>query len=72
MGREFEMRPVMTYELAMAAAADAANRAMRSGGREVWSQEDYNAGVREFDRLFPYRDEAQQADSFGKSNGARI
>jgi len=47
------MKPTMTYQLAQAASFDAANRSMRAAGRTAWSEEDYNAHVREFDRLWP-------------------
>jgi hypothetical protein len=43
----------ITYEIAMAAAWDAANRSMRLNGRLVWSVEDYTAAVDEFHRLMP-------------------
>lgn len=43
----------MTYQLAMAAARDAGNRSMREAGRTKWNQADYNAMVREFNRLWP-------------------
>jgi len=39
------------YELAMAAGKDAANRAMKSGGRTRWSTEDYNVMVRTVDSI---------------------
>ena len=41
------------YEIAHAAATDAANRQMRAAGRKAWSVDDYNAAVDEFDRLLP-------------------
>jgi hypothetical protein len=44
----------ITYQLAMAAARDTGNRSMRQSGRDKWSQADYNAMVREFNRLWPY------------------
>jgi hypothetical protein len=43
----------MTYELAMSCAKDVANRRMRAAGRTTWNRADYNAMVREFNRLFP-------------------
>ena len=43
----------MTYDLAMAAAKDEANRQMRSAGRKVWSSDDYNLAVQTFERLLP-------------------
>lgn len=48
------MRIQLTYELAIAAARDAANRRMRAGCRKQWDDDDYNAAVREFHRLIPY------------------
>ena len=47
------MKITMTYALAHAASMDAANRSMRKAGRTVWNVDDYNAHVREFDRLWP-------------------
>jgi hypothetical protein len=38
---------------ARAAGQDAGNRAMRTAGRSRWSRADYNAAVREFNRLHP-------------------
>ena len=43
----------LTRESAWAAAHDAATKAMRKGGRTVWSQEDFNVARKEFDRLWP-------------------
>uniref|UniRef100_A0A6H1Z9Q4 Uncharacterized protein n=1 Tax=viral metagenome TaxID=1070528 RepID=A0A6H1Z9Q4_9ZZZZ len=43
----------MTYPLAHAAATDEGNRSMRAGGRRRWSEEDYNASAKEFNRIFP-------------------
>ena len=44
-------RPTLTYDLAMAAAQDVGNRAMRAGGRVVWNDDDWNAAADELDRL---------------------
>src|ERR1039457_3907629 len=46
-------KPKMTEALARAAGADAANRQMRKAARTSWSEEDYNAAVAEFNRLWP-------------------
>ena len=46
-------RPILTYDLAMAAAQDAGNRSMRAGGRVDWNDDDWNAMCAEFDRLIP-------------------
>lgn len=46
-------RIIMTYELAMAAAKDKADRRMRKSGRTAWDEEDYNVMVEEFNRLYP-------------------
>ncbi len=46
----------MTYDLAMAAAKDAANRQMRAAGRSKWSIDDYVLMCETFDRLYPARD----------------
>ena len=45
------MKPILTYELAMSAARDAANRQMRANGRKAWNRDDYNAACIEFARL---------------------
>lgn len=37
--------------LIRASAWDAGDRSMRAGGRKAWSRKDYNASVREQDRL---------------------
>ena len=48
------MKPIkLTRELAWTASKDAANVAMRKGGRTAWSQEDFNVAREEFDRLWP-------------------
>lgn len=47
------MKPVMSYDLAMAIFKDTANRSMRKAGRKVWDEEDYNAGVDAFYSCFP-------------------
>jgi hypothetical protein len=56
------MKITMNYELAMAAAKDEANRRMRKQGRKHWNRQDYNAAVKEFNRLWPIEAEmaAQQ------------
>lgn len=49
----------VTYDTAMAASRDAGNRAMRArlaqdpDAPHRWSVDDYNAAVREFNRLWP-------------------
>jgi hypothetical protein len=43
----------LTRELAQRASWDAANAAMRAGGRKAWNEEDYSVCVAEFDRLWP-------------------
>jgi hypothetical protein len=43
----------LTRELAMAASMDEGNRAMRSGGRSAWSEEDYAIVRKTFNRLWP-------------------
>lgn len=45
----------LTPELAIAAATDAGNRAMRARGGKRWSKADYNAFAREYNRVYPYR-----------------
>ncbi|KKK66803.1 hypothetical protein LCGC14_2960410 [marine sediment metagenome] len=44
--------PVLTQHLAWCAAEDVGNRSMRRGGRASWSVDDYNAAVREYNRLW--------------------
>ena len=46
-------RTAMTRELVWAAATDAGNRSMHKAARTKWSRADYNAAVREFNRLWP-------------------
>lgn len=56
------MRIILTRDLAAAAAWDAANRAMRNGGRTAWNRNDANVNAREFARLWPIcRDLGQPA-----------
>lgn len=45
--------PRMTYKLAMAAGTDAANRNMRSEGRLVWNEDDWNIAALTFNTLYP-------------------
>jgi len=42
----------MTYGLAMAAAQDAGNRSMRTGGRSKWTVKDWNVACETFERLW--------------------
>ncbi len=53
MENETMPKPILTHDLAWAAAQDAANRSMRAGNRTVWNVDDYNAAVREYNRLWP-------------------
>ena len=39
--------------LAWAAVTDVGNRSMRAVARSVWSEDDFNAAAREFNRLWP-------------------
>ncbi len=50
---EFEARRHRDYQIVHAAAWDAGNRSARKAGRSVWTEEDYNAAVDEFHRLYP-------------------
>ena len=52
-------QPVLTRGLAYAAATDAGNRSMRKAGRSAWNEDDYNAAVTEFTRLWPEEKEQQ-------------
>ena len=47
------IRIAMTYELAMAAAKDAANDQMRANRRTTWDMDDYNLACRTLARLCP-------------------
>ena len=51
----------ITYAIAFAAARDAGNRAMKAGGRKVWSRGDYLKACAELERLWP----SPSADSEG-------
>jgi hypothetical protein len=42
---------ILDYDMAMAAGADAANRKMRSEGRTVWNESDWNTMCEEFERI---------------------
>ncbi len=53
----------ITYEIARAAAMDAANRRMKAEGRMVWNQEDYNEACRELERLWPSTPKAPVEES---------
>lgn len=45
------MRITLTYELAMAAGKDAAERSMRAAGRTKWNASDYAQAVRTTGKL---------------------
>lgn len=49
--------PTLTRNIAWAVATDTGNRSMRSSGRRTWNEEDYNAAVVEFERLWPITQE---------------
>ena len=42
----------VTYDLAMAAGRDAANRQMRAAKRTAWNEDDYNRAVEVFWQLY--------------------
>lgn len=46
-------RILITRDIAMACAMDAANRQMRAAGRKAWSIEDIRLGFAIMDRLWP-------------------
>lgn len=46
-------RPIMTCAIAMVAGRDVADRRMRSEGRTVWNEDDYDAACDEVERLWP-------------------
>lgn len=52
----------LTYDLAMAAGRDAANRSMRRNGRTTWNQEDYQAAVQTFALLQAKAEQARECD----------
>ena len=64
------MKPVLTRDLAHAAAWDEGNRSMRLAGRDKWSEDDYNAAVREFNRLQPFVSDHEKAPAV--SGGASL
>ena len=41
----------LTYEMAMSAGKDAANRQMRKAGRKKWNKADYNLAARTANKL---------------------
>lgn len=45
-------QPVLTRQMAWAAATDAGNRSMRKHGRANWDEDDWNAATEEFNRLW--------------------
>lgn len=47
-----KLRQPITQSLAYAAGKDEGNRSMRKAGRTAWNRDDYNAAVREFNRLY--------------------
>lgn len=47
------MRSRITYAIAMAAGADAANRQMKAAGREVWNEADMKEACRVAHMLLP-------------------
>jgi hypothetical protein len=51
--RPADRLPLLTRDIAWAAARDAGNARMRAGSRRAWSRGDYNAAVAEFNRLWP-------------------
>jgi len=55
-------RPVMTYELAMAAGADAADRRMRAARRSTWTVEDWDLAAATVARLLAALAETEKKD----------
>lgn len=47
------MRTRITYKIAMAAGADAANKQMKAAGRNVWNEDDMQEACRVSHMLFP-------------------
>ena len=47
------MKPILTYDLAWAAARDEGNRNMRKHGRTKWNEDDYNVCCQTFNKIFP-------------------
>jgi hypothetical protein len=60
------MIQAMTYKVAFAAAGDCGNRAMRAGGRKVWSVGDYRKACEEFERLWPAKTNPQTEPEVSK------
>lgn len=61
MGAIKETRERQRHDLAIAAGADEADRQMRAAGRTSWTREDYNAAVREYERVDPQAGEGSFA-----------
>lgn len=51
----------MTRGIAWAIATDAGNASMKRGGRNGWSEDDYQEAVDTFNRLWPVEREIEQA-----------
>ncbi len=51
----------LTYELIWRAGMDAGNRSMQVDGRTAWNEDDYEAAVSEFNRLWRSRVKAEEA-----------
>jgi len=56
------MKIKLTYELAMAAGQDVANKRMRKANRKSWNREDYNAAAIEVNRLFALAKRIERAE----------
>jgi len=57
----------LTYNVAMAAARDAANRQMLRAGREAWNEDDQRLAHETFNRLWRADHEEDHRD--GRDNG---
>lgn len=62
------MRIVMTYELAMGAGRDAANRQMRRESRKSWNVRDYNLACDVFDKLWSKGDLTKERGFYESKN----
>jgi hypothetical protein len=63
--------PRFAYDVAHAAAWDAANKQMRAAGRTAWSEEDYDYACVMFDRLVDAKQPVRATYALEKERGKR-
>jgi hypothetical protein len=63
--------PRFAYDVAHAAAWDAANNQMHAAGRTAWSAEDYDYAVQVFDRLVDAKQPVRATYALEKERGKR-